>query len=116
MMPVTVSIRMLQALLGTAYLLLAAIAVIRSPGPVMALAAVGVMLGAYLTSRTIPDAFVSRDAVFRICAVGLVVIAIGIVADAAGGSRALGWAAIVMAYCAGNRLKAAGIGLPRTGR
>jgi hypothetical protein len=34
----------------------------------------------------------------------------GVVADIAGGSHALGWASVVMAYCAGNRFRASGIG------
>lgn len=115
-MPMTVSVRMLQALLGLAYLLLATVALARSHDLVTMIIAAGLMLGGYLTGRTVPDAFVSRDAVLRICLVGLVVIAAGFVADVAGGSRALQWASIVMAYCAGNRLKAAGIGVAQTSR
>jgi hypothetical protein len=106
----TLRMRLIQALLGAAYALLACIALARAPGPVQALSAAAVMLGAYLTGRTVPDVRVTREAVPRILVVGLAVIALGIVADADGGPHALSWAAIVMAYCAGNRLRAAGIG------
>ena len=112
-MPSTVSVRLLQALLGAAYVSVALVALAKSPGLVTLLVAAGAMLVSYLTARTIPDAFVSPDAALGICAVGLAIICIGAVADAIGGPRILEWIAIVMAYCAGNRLRAAGIGPAR---
>ena len=36
-------------------------------------------------------------------------IIVGIAADVTGGSRALEWASVAMAYCGGNRLRAAGV-------
>jgi hypothetical protein len=66
-MPPRVSVRMLQAKLGTAYGLLAFIAVVRSPSLVTLLAAASAMLVSYLTARTVPDAFVSADAVLGVC-------------------------------------------------
>ncbi|KQO12084.1 hypothetical protein ASF09_19285 [Sphingomonas sp. Leaf242] len=109
-MPSTVSVRLLQALLGTAYLFLAAVALAKATSLVTLLVAAGAMLVSYLTARRIPDAFVSPNAVFGICAIGLAIICIGMVADAVGGTQAQEWVAIVMAYCAGNRFRAAGIG------
>ena len=112
-MPSTISVRLLQALLGTAYALLAFIALGKAPSLVTLLAAASAMLMSYLTARTISDAFVSPDALAGVCAIGLLIICVGAVADAIGSPQALEWAAIVMAYCAGNRLKAAGIGPAR---
>ena len=112
-MPSNISVRLLQAFLGIAYLFLAAIAVVRAPSLGTLLVSGGAMLVSYLTARTIPDALVSQDAALGICAVGLVIICVGALADAVGGHRASEWVAIVMAYCAGNRLRAAGIGPAR---
>lgn len=112
-MPGLVSVRMLQALLGTAYAILAGVAMVRAPNPMVLLVAAGAVLLSYMTARTIPDAFVSLDAVFGTSAVAVAFIGIGAVADAMGSPHALEWVAIVMAYCAGNRLRAAGIGPAR---
>ena len=112
-MPSTVSVRFLQALLGAVYALLAVIALGKAPSLITLLAAASVMLLSYLTARTIPDAFVSSDAVAGVCAIGLLIICVGAVADAIGSPQALEWAAIVMSYCSGNRLRAAGIGPAR---
>jgi hypothetical protein len=71
------------------------------------------MVGAYLTSRTVPASFVSRDAALKLCAVAAIVIIIGIVADVMADRHALVWAAAVMGYCAGNRFRAAGVGPAR---
>jgi hypothetical protein len=73
----------------------------------------GMMLGAYLTARTIPDIHVRPDEIVRVCGVGLVVLLAGAIVDITGGSHALEWASVVMAYCAGNRFRAAGIGSAR---
>jgi FtsH-binding integral membrane protein len=105
-----VSARSIQAWLGISYVLLALIAVARSATVVTAAIALAMMLGAYLTGRTIPDIQVSQSEILRVCGMGLLVIAVGIVVDIVGGSHALEWASVVMAYCAGNRLRAAGIG------
>jgi hypothetical protein len=99
---------MIQALLGVLYILLALVALARSETDATAAISIAMMLGAYLTSRTIPDIQVQRDQILRVC--GIVVLAAGMIADTIGGPHALGWASVVMAYCAGNRLRAAGIG------
>jgi hypothetical protein len=109
-MPDRISARAIEAGLGVVYLLLAAIALARAPTPLAVMLALGMMLGAYLTARTIPDIHVGRGEILRVCGVGLVVMLAGVVADIAGGSHALGWASVVMAYCAGNRFRASGIG------
>lgn len=112
-MPGTISVRLLQAFLGTGYACLVAIALVKAPSLTTLLVSAGAMLVSYKSARTVPDAFISPDAVLGICAIGLVIMCIGMVADALGGAQAREWAAIVMAYCAGNRLRAAGIGPAR---
>lgn len=96
--------------MGCAYLVLGAAALIRSFTPVALILAVAMVIGAYFTGRTVPDFQVRSDQLLRVCGVGLLMIAAGVAADMAGGPHALGWASVVMAYCAGNRLRAAGVG------
>lgn len=110
-MPQFVSVRTLQSWMGLAYLLLAAIAVARSPTPMAVIVATGMMIGAFLTGRTVPDFQVRSDEILRVSRLGLIVIVAAVAMDMAGGSHALGWAYVVMSYCAGNRLRAAGFGL-----
>jgi hypothetical protein len=105
-----VSARAVQTLLGAVYALLALIALARSGTIVMAALAIAMLLGAYITSRTIPDFQVRRDQILQVCGLGLVVIMGGTIVDMTGSPHALEWASVVMPYCAGNRLRAAGIG------
>ena len=114
-MPRLVRVRALQAVLAAAYLLLAAVAVARLRTPLVVVFAAAMTIGAYLTGRTVPDVYVRREAILQVCGVGLLIIIFGIAADVTGGSRALEWASIAMAYCAGNRLRAAGCGLRAAG-
>ena len=109
-MPHLFSVRALQAMMGFAYLALAAAAILRSFTPLALVLAVAMMIGAYFTGRTVPDFQIRSDQLLRVCGVGLFMIVAGTAADVAGGPHALGWASVVMAYCAGNRLRAAGIG------
>jgi hypothetical protein len=109
-MPGMIRVRATQAVMGIVYALLAAIAVARSETPLAVLFAAAIMIGSYLTGRTIPDFYVPQNAIFRVCGVGLMVMTAGFAVDLVGGSKAIGWALVVMAYCAGNRLKAAGLG------
>lgn len=109
-MPQLVSVRAIQALLGAAYLLLAVFAVGRAHMPLTAIIAAGMMLVAYVTGITIPDVLVRREAIPRVCGVGLVVISVGAAMDLWGGANQLTWVSVAMAYCAGNRLRAAGFG------
>jgi hypothetical protein len=109
-MPETVNVRAIQALLGVAYLLLAAIALARASMILTAAIATGMMLLAYVTGRTIPDVLVPREAILRACGIGLIVLLIGALMDLWGGANELGWVSVAMAYCAGNRLRAAGLG------
>jgi hypothetical protein len=105
-----ISVRSIQTLMGALYGLLACVALARSATITGAAIAVSMVVGAYFTSRTIPDAYVRPKQIFRVCRVGLVLVAIGTAVDLTGQPRALAWALVVMAYCAGNRLRAAGIG------
>lgn len=109
----TIRLRAIQALLGATYALLAAVALARTASIATLLVSAAVMLGAYCTARTVPDARVSSGAAWGFAAVPLVLLGIGIVGEAVGGMAASTWVAIVMAYCAGNRLRAAGIGPAR---
>lgn len=106
-MPEMVSVRTIQMLLGASYLFPAFIAVAQSSQKIVLVIFVIIMMSsAYLTGKIVPDVYVPRGAVLRICGVALGVIAISVVVEAAGGSRSLEWVGIVTAYCAGNRLKA----------
>lgn len=104
-----ISVRLVQKALGVAYAVLALVAVARAPSLTAAVIAVGLLAFAYLTGPVLPDARIPSDQLLRVCGLGLVVLAAGVIVDVAGEPR-LRWAAAVMAYCAGNRLKAGGIG------
>jgi len=110
-MPQLVSIRAIQTVMGAAYVLLAAIALGRVATPSTAIIAAGMMLVGYLTGRTIPDVLIRREAIFQVCAVGLIIGLVGAAMDLWAGAKDLGWVSIAMAYCAGSRLRAAGFGL-----
>jgi hypothetical protein len=112
-MRTTIRLRAVQALLAAAYAVLAAIALARAASIATLLVSAAVMLGAYGTARTVPDVRVSSGTAWGIAAVPLVLLGIGVVAAALGGAAARTWVVIVMAYCAGNRLRAAGIGPAR---
>lgn len=112
-MPTTISLHRLQALLGGAYVLVASVALLRSQSLALAAVAVGLLLGAYLTSRTAPERLVPGDMALKLCAAPLIIITLGIVADATGDRHGMGWAAVVMGYCAGNRFRAGGLGPAR---
>ena len=74
----------------------------------VSIAGTGVAIGAFLTSRQVPEFHLPWSQIWRVGAVGMVVLAIGLHAVAVGGESALNWAAVVLAYCAGNRVKASG--------
>lgn len=109
-MPTTIRVRTLQALFGLTYAALALIAIARSPGLATSLTAIALACLAYLSSRTVPDRLVTLEDAVKLSPVALAVLACGVVADSLVSLHALGWAAIVMSYCAGNRLRAAGVG------
>ncbi|MBX9730656.1 MAG: hypothetical protein K2X59_04950 [Sphingomonas sp.] len=105
-----ISVRSLQKWLGCLYLLVGFVAVLRLENFVVAAVAVAIVIGSYFTARTIPDLQIRQDQILKVCRVGAVVLSIGAIVDLVGGPHALEWAAVVMAYCAGNRLRAAAIG------
>ncbi|PTS74652.1 hypothetical protein DBR17_16740 [Sphingomonas sp. HMWF008] len=106
-----VSVRTIQAVFAGMYGVLAGIALLRAPSLSAMAVAVAMLVGAYLTGRVVPDLRIAQSDVLRTCAVGLLVLVAGFAAETLGGHAALGWATVVMAYGAGNRLKAAGIGV-----
>ncbi|MBB4099413.1 hypothetical protein [Sphingomonas kyeonggiensis] len=108
----SINLRTVQAFMALAYGLLAAIAVAREPSLVSAFLAVGMAVGAYLTGRAVPDVHIPATMILRVCGIGAVVLVVGLATDLFGSSHALGWAMAVMGYCAGNRLKAAGVRVP----
>ncbi|MEN3749160.1 hypothetical protein TPR58_18445 [Sphingomonas sp. HF-S3] len=109
-MPTTIRVRTLQALFGLAYTALALIAIGKSPGFATTLSAIVLACLAYMSSRTVPDRLVTLEEAVKLSPVALAVIAFGVVADSLTSLHAVGWAATVMSYCAGNRMRAAGVG------
>lgn len=63
-----------------------------------------------LVRARVLQAVPQRNQIPRVLGIGISVPAAGLLADTAGGLQALEWAAVVMAYCAGDRLRAAAIG------
>lgn len=94
--------------MALAYALLAAIAVAREQSLVSLILAVAMAVGAYSTGRVVMDVHIPATMILRACGIGAVVLVAGLAADLFGSSHALGWATVVMGYCAGNRLRAAG--------
>lgn len=105
-----VRLRALQAMMAAAYAALAAIALVRDPLPLRIILCAGVAAAAYLTGRSLPDIMIPREAIPRAIGIGLIVALVGAAVEMAGDPHALGWVSIAMACCAGNRLRAAGIG------
>jgi len=105
-----VRLRALQAMMAAAYAALAAIALVRDPLPLRIILCAGVAAAAYLTGRSLPDIMIPREAIPRAIGIGLIVALVGAAVEMGGDPHALGWVSIAMACCAGNRLKAAGIG------
>jgi hypothetical protein len=109
-MPTRLRVRTLQALFGLTYAALALIAIARSPGLATSLSAIALGCLAYLSSRTVPDRLVTLEEAVRLSPIALAVIGFGVAADSLAGFHAVGRAAVVMSYCAGNRMRAAGLG------
>lgn len=71
-------------MMGCAYLVLGAAALVRSFTPVALILAVAMVIGAYFTGRTVPDFQVRSDQLLRVCGVGLLVVAAGAAGDISG--------------------------------
>jgi len=104
-------VRSLQAAMGLGYSVVLIVALARSASLQSMLIAVVLLVASYATGIVIPDVSVPRDSWVRVCGVGILVLIGGAVAVLLGGHDALGWAVAVMALCAGNRLKASGLGM-----
>ena len=102
------SVRSAQLCLGLAYAAIALVALLRLGNPAETIVSMAMAIGAFLTGRRIPEFHLPWPEIWRVGGVGAVVLAIGLYAVTLGGERALDWAAIVLAYCAGNRIKASG--------
>lgn len=106
-------LRSLHMLLGNACAALAGVAMVRLGDGWVAIMGVGLAMVAYHTSRVVPDARLALGAAGKAASIGVVIILAGLIADLQGGDVALTWPGIVLAYCAGNRWKAAGLGSVR---
>ncbi|HEX4737201.1 MAG TPA: hypothetical protein VH331_06545 [Allosphingosinicella sp.] len=105
-MPDPVPVRPVQLGLALAYAGLATLAVIRLGNVIIIGVAGALALIGFVSSHGLPDIFVPREKLWRLIGIGGVIVVIGAVADAFGSSDSLGWAATVLAYCAGNRFRA----------
>lgn len=112
-MPAAIRVRLLQALFGLSYGVLTLAALARSPSFVTVVVAAAMMLLSYLSGRTVPDALVPPSGVFGVSAIALALFLAGVVAMIVAGERVASTVAIVMAYCAGNCIRAAGLGPAR---
>ncbi|MEO8374416.1 MAG: hypothetical protein ABI471_04270 [Sphingomonas bacterium] len=104
----SITLRALCAMLGAAYALEAALALIALRSPVLPIVALGMMAVAFVTARTLPgDADVPLGAAVQNSKVALVLLGLGFISILVRTESSLSWVCIVHAYCAGNRLKAA---------
>jgi len=102
------SVRSAQLCLGLAYATLALVAILRLGNLVVPIVSTAMAIGAFLTARRVADVSLPWPEIWRVGGVGVIVLAIGAYAVALGGEHALNWAAVVLAYCAGNRIRASG--------
>ena len=102
------SVRSAQLCLGLAYATIALVALLRLGNLPVSIVSLAMAIGAFLTARRVADFHLPWPQIWRVGAVGMVVLAIGLYAVTLGGEGALNWAAVVLAYCAGNRIKASG--------
>lgn len=102
-----VSVRAVQSALACAYAATACVAVLRSWDLWTTAAAGAMAVFAFVTGRAVPDFTLHARHAWRAVGIGGVVLVLGVASVASGSERWLSWASIVMAYCAGNRFKAA---------
>ena len=100
------SVRLAQLCLGLAYATIALVALLRLGRSIDVVFSLAAATGAFLTSRQVPDLYLPWREMWRVGTVGVILLAIGICAVVVGSEGGLGWAAVVLAYCAGNRFKA----------
>jgi hypothetical protein len=103
-------VRLIQASMGLGYCVVLVGAIAKAPEAGSVAIAAALLALSYVTGEVVPDAYVSPDHLLRVCGVGLAVLPVGVFAVLSGGRDTLGWATAVMAFCAGNRFKAAGLG------
>lgn len=111
----SVGVRSLHRLLRTAYAALAGVAMVRLSDICVAIVAGGLALVAYLAGRVAPDMCLSPERAGWVAGLGALMIVASLFADLYGGTAALTWSAIVLAYGTGNRWKAGGVGTARAG-
>jgi hypothetical protein len=102
------SLRRLQLWLALAFAVTASLGMLRLGDPEATLLGSLGAVAAYVTGRALPPAELPRAEAWKFCVVSAVLIGIGLWADTSGGKDALTWSSIALAFCAGNRLKAAG--------
>ena len=103
-------VRSIQAAMGLAYSFVLLFALLKSTSLPSTLIAFALLMASYATGVVVPDVTVPRESWLRVCGIGILVLTGGVVAVLAGGPDALGWTVAVMAVCAGNRLRAGGLG------
>lgn len=110
-MGTSLRVRFVQLALGFAYSFVLVLGLARAASLRSKLIAFALLFASYATGIVVPDATVPRGSWVRVCGIGILVLTGGAVAVLAGGSDALVWAVPVMAFCAGNRFKAGGLGV-----
>ena len=103
------SLRKLQLALALAYLAAGVLALARAPALLPTLGALTAIAIAYLFATALPDAQIPRRAWPSAVGAGLLVLAVLTLTAVFGGVGQMAWVEIACGFCAGNRLKAAGL-------
>jgi hypothetical protein len=105
----SVRLRAVQIAISFAYTLVLTLALAASPEPKWLLIALTMMGGAYATGRVLPDVRHPVATVHRLCGLAIIVLLASILTLVTQGNHGL--AVVITAYCAGNRFRAAGLGV-----
>ncbi len=89
------------------FLVIALFALLQAPDMVSLLICLGVGFGLNAISKTLPAVEFPSEQIWRVIGVGAVVALFGLIALMKGHQN---WVGIAMSACAGNRLKAGGVG------
>jgi hypothetical protein len=90
--------------------LVALAAVVRGTALTTAVAALVLAVLAYITGQRMPDRHIPIKLLGRVCGPGMLVLAAGIAGLIIGTPSSMTFSLIIMGYCSGSRIKAAGIG------
>lgn len=111
-MPKPVPIQVIQLAMALTCLVITLFAFLRAPDAVYLVVCLIIGVGFNAVAKPLPAVDISSDQIWRVIGVGALVALVGLIALIKGHQN---WVGIAMSACAGNRLKAGGVGWGRKG-